>query len=237
MGSALGQNSGRELNEIARTEVDMNELRVAWEAVSYGGAMVYPLLLLGALALVIMLDRAVAYWRCLRLPDEVEGLIETYGFAWKDLDRRVEQLGPRNAYGRFLGVISSNRDHPAWWVESRAGDEAGRIEKTLSRGLWVLETVVTAAPLLGLLGTITGMMQSFKVIGGSGLVAPTQVTSGVAQALIATALGLLIALFALFGFNYFARTQSQALDLMERLGSRLVDHIRLDQENGGEQIA
>ena len=95
-----------------------------------------------------------------------------------------------------------NRHQPAWWVESRAGDEAGAIEKTLGRGLWVLETVVTAAPLMGLLGTITGMMQSFKVIGASSLVAPTQVTAGVAQALIATALGLLIAIFALFGFNF-----------------------------------
>ena len=52
-----------------------------------------------------------------------------------------------------------------------------------------------------------------------------------AQALIATALGLFIALIALFGFNFFSRMQSHALDRMERLGSRLVDHIRLDQEN------
>jgi len=215
----------------------MNELRVAWEAISYGGAMVYPLLFLGALALVIILDRAIAYSRCLRLPDDLATLIETYGFAWDDLERQIKSLGPYNAYGRFLGVIASNRDRPAWWVESRAGDEAGRIEKTLSRGLWVLETVVTAAPLMGLLGTITGMMQAFKVIGGSGLVAPTQVTSGVAQALIATALGLLIALLALFGFNFFSRAQSQALDQMERLGSKLADHIRLDQESGDVRTA
>ncbi len=208
----------------------MSEIRVAWEAIGYGGAMVYPLLLLGALALIIMLDRAVAYWRCLRLPGELANLIETFGFSWSELDRQIEQLGPHNAYGRFLSVISSNRNHPAWWVESRAGDEAGRIEKTLNRGLWVLETIVTAAPLMGLLGTITGMMQAFKLIGGSGLVAPTQVTSGVAQALIATALGLLIALIALFGFNFFSRAGSQALDQMERLGSKLADHIRLDQE-------
>ena len=127
-------------------------------------------------------------------------------------------------------MIADNRTQPAWWVESRAGDEAGRIEKMLARGLWVLETMVTAAPLLGLLGTITGMMQSFNVIGASTLVAPTQVTAGVAQALIATALGLLIAVVALFAFNFFSRLQSQALDTMERLGSRLVDRIRLDQE-------
>jgi biopolymer transport protein ExbB len=172
----------------------------------------------------------VAYYRCLRLPRSLAELVETYGFAWDDLDRQLAALAPVNVYRRFFGVISENRDKPAWWVESRAGDEAGDVEKSLSRGLWILETVVTAAPLLGLLGTITGMMQAFKVIGGSGLVAPTQVTSGVAQALISTALGLLIALFALFGFNFFARLQSQTLDHLERLGSKLIDHIRLDEE-------
>src|ERR1700719_5169143 len=213
----------------------MQELYVAWNAIKFGGAMVYPLLALGVLAIAIIIDRSVLYARCLRLPASLADLVETFGFSWVELEKRLKELGPRNAYGRFLQVIADNRHQPAWWVESRAGDEAGRIEKTLARGLWVLETVVTAAPLLGLLGTITGMMQAFKVIGGSGLVAPTQVTSGVAQALIATALGLLIALFSLFGFNFFARTQSQALDHLERLGSRLIDHIRLDDETGEKE--
>jgi biopolymer transport protein ExbB len=93
----------------------------------------------------------------------------------------------------------------------------------------VLETIVTAAPLLGLLGTIIGMMHSFKLIGNKGLVDPTGVTGGVAQALIATALGLFIALIALFAFNFFSRQQSQVLDEMERLGTRLVDNIRMSE--------
>jgi biopolymer transport protein ExbB len=212
-----------------------NEIGAAWDAIRFGGAMVYPLLFLGALAIAIMLDRAVVYIRMLRLPRTLVDLVETYEFAWDELEKQLEMLPPANGYRRFFQVIERNRNKPAWWVESRAGDEAGAIEKTLGRGLWVLETVVTAAPLMGLLGTITGMMQSFKVIGASSLVAPTQVTAGVAQALIATALGLLIAIFALFGFNLFARTQSYALDRMERLGSRLVDHIRLDEEDGAEE--
>ena len=213
----------------------MGELRSALNELQYGGAIVYPLLFLGVVAVLIILDRAVAYYRYLRLPRSLAELVETYGFAWDDLDRQLAALAPVNVYRRFFGVISENRNKPAWWVESRAGDEAGDIEKSLSRGLWILETVVTAAPLLGLLGTITGMMQAFKVIGGSGLVAPTQVTSGVAQALISTALGLLIALFALFGFNFFARMQSQTLDHLERLGSKLIDHIRLDEEKGDKE--
>ncbi len=215
----------------------MQELVGAWEALKFGGPMVYPLLFLGALAIVIILDRAVIYRRMLRLPGNLLELVETYEFSWLELEQQLKALPVSNAYRRFFSVVAANRGKPAWWVESRAGDEAGSIEKALGRGLWVLDTVVTAAPLLGLLGTITGMMQSFKVIGASSLVAPTEVTAGVAQALIATALGLLIAVFALFGFNFFARTQSHALDLMERLGSRLIDHIRLDQENGGVDTA
>jgi biopolymer transport protein ExbB len=210
----------------------MQEITGAWEALKFGGAMVYPLLFLGVLAIAIILDRLAAYGRCLRMPAGLLALVETYGFSWVELERQLNKLGVQNAYARFFTVIAQNRNKPAWWVESRAGDEAGSIEKVLGRGLWVLETVVTAAPLMGLLGTITGMMQAFKVIGGSGLVAPTQVTAGVAQALIATALGLLIALVALFAFNFFSRVQSHALDQMERLGSHLVDRIRLDQERG-----
>ena len=209
----------------------MQELITAWDALRYGGAMVYPLLFLGMISIVIILDRAVVCYRSLRLPASLLELVETYGFSWEDLEKQLDHLGPGNAYGRFLRVIADNRTEPAWWVESRAGDEAGLIEKVLNRGLWLLETVVTAAPLMGLLGTITGMMAAFNVIGSSGLVAPHEVTAGVAQALIATALGLFIALIALFGFNFFSRMQSHALDRMERLGSRLVDHIRLDQEN------
>jgi biopolymer transport protein ExbB len=208
----------------------MSELRSALNELQYAGAIMYPLLLLGVAAVLIILDRAVTYYRCLRLPRSLAALVETYGFSWDEMDRQLAMLAPVNVYRRFFSVVGDNRDKPAWWVESRAGDEAGDIEKALGRGLWVLETVVTAAPLMGLLGTIMGMMAAFKVIGGSGLVAPAEVTSGVAQALISTALGLLIALPALFGFNFFARMQSRTLDHLERLGSKLIDHIRLDEQ-------
>lgn len=203
------------------------------KALQFGGMTVYPLLLLGVIALTIILDKAFVYWRYVRLPDPLLTLVESYRFAWTELEGQMISLGPGSYFGRFFRVILNNRTHPSWWVESRAGDEAQVIEKALSRGLWVLETVVTAAPLLGLVGTIVGMMGSFKLIGGSGLVNPTGITGGVAQALIATTLGLIIALIALFAFNFFSHLQSGTMDEMERLGTRLIDHIRMDQEGTG----
>ena len=208
----------------------MQDLYNSLKALQFGGMMVYPLLLLGVIALAIILDKAFVYWRYVRLPTPLMRLLETYRFAWTDLEGQVMSLVPGSYFGRFFRVILNNRANPAWWVESRAGDEAQLIEKALSRGLWVLETIVTAAPLLGLVGTIVGMMESFKLIGGSGLVNPTGITGGVAQALIATTLGLILALIALFAFNFFSHLQSKTMDEMERLGTCLVDHIRMDQE-------
>jgi biopolymer transport protein ExbB len=208
----------------------MQDLYNSLKALQFGGLMVYPLLLLGVIALAIILDKAFVYCRYVRLPTVLMRLLETYRFAWTDLEGQVMSLVPGSYFGRFFRVILNNRANPAWWVESRAGDEAQLIEKALSRGLWVLETIVTAAPLLGLVGTIVGMMESFKLIGGSGLVNPTGITGGVAQALIATTLGLILALIALFAFNFFSHLQSKTMDEMERLGTCLVDHIRMDQE-------
>jgi biopolymer transport protein ExbB len=201
-------------------------------ALLVGGVMIYPLALLAVLATIIVLDKAVVYGVRTRLPKALI-TVETYGFAWPDLEHRLAAMGAKNYVRRFLEVIAAHRAQPAWWVDSRATDEATLIEQSLGRFLWVLETIVTAAPLLGLLGTIVGMIRAFNLFGRQGLVDPAGVTGGVAEALIATAVGLFVALLALFAFNFFSRRQAQFMDELERLGTRLVDHIRLDQENGG----
>lgn len=215
----------------------MQELQEIWIAFKLGGIIILPLSLLGIIAVAIMLEKAVLYGRFARLSYDLLNLVETYGFAWADLEKILSGLNERHYYKRFFEVVIANRHRPSWWTESRAADEAQLIETSLARRLWVLETIVTAAPLLGLMGTIVGMMHAFQIIGGSGVVNPTGVTGGVAQALIATAVGLLIALIALFGFNYFSRLQSQTMDEMERLGTRLIDHIRLDQQGNTHEAA
>jgi len=207
----------------------MNDLLTTLEL---GGMTVYPLLGLGVLAAVVMLDKAYVLVRRGRLPRDLVNLVEIYDFEWAALERELRPLSQGNYFRSFFAVILENRTRPAWWVESRSADEASVIEKSLGRWLWVLETIVTAAPLLGLLGTIAGMIRAFKLFGNQGLVDPGGVTGGVAEALIATAIGLFIALVALFGFNFLSQRQAQIMDEMERLGTRLIDHIRLDAGEG-----
>ncbi|HKO06194.1 MAG TPA: MotA/TolQ/ExbB proton channel family protein [Alphaproteobacteria bacterium] len=213
----------------------MDRLSETIAVLKAGGFAIYPLAALAVLAAVIILEKGFVFTVRTRLPAATAALIESYGFSWDELAGRLGGLGARNYFCIFLRVVLENRERPAWWVESRAADEASLIEKALGRWLWILETIVTAAPLLGLLGTITGMVRAFRLFGKEGLVDPAGVTGGVAEALIATAVGLFVALVALFAFNFFSHRQAQVMDEMERLGTRMVDHIRLDRREAGRE--
>ncbi|MCE9592636.1 MAG: MotA/TolQ/ExbB proton channel family protein [Planctomycetes bacterium] len=92
--------------------------------------------------------------------------------------------------------------------------------KRFSRGVAVLDTVITLAPLLGLLGTVTGMMGSFSLIGGE-LSAPGAITGGIAEALIATAFGLGIAITALLPFNFLNARMDEAQHEIDSASAQL----------------
>ncbi|MBS0316331.1 MAG: MotA/TolQ/ExbB proton channel family protein, partial [Proteobacteria bacterium] len=94
----------------------MEDIRQAVQALKFGGAMVYPLLVLAVLTALIMLDKLFVYWRYVSLPAKLLALAETYGFDWSELERQLAALGPRNYFGRFFQVIAANRAKPAWWV-------------------------------------------------------------------------------------------------------------------------
>jgi biopolymer transport protein ExbB len=93
--------------------------------------------------------------------------------------------------------------------------QAANVElRRFSKGLTVLDTTITLAPLLGLLGTVTGMINAFGLLGNRELEAPTVITGGIAEALIATAFGLGVAILALIPFNYLnARLEEARHDI------------------------
>lgn len=117
-------------------------------------------------------------------------------------------------------------------------DLAGRLEETimheipkLDRGLWVLDTAVTLAPLLGLFGTIVGMFNAFSGLGGGGAVA-AQVTSGVAEALIATASGIFIAMVGMIFLNSMNNRVRLLVHQLETLKQMLINRYASGDNDG-----
>ena len=101
----------------------------------------------------------------------------------------------------------------------------------LKSRIGILDTIVTLAPLLGLLGTVVGMIGSFDVMADVGIGQPRAVTGGVAEALIATATGLLIAILTLVCYNYFTARAEREMDQMEHFSSslELQLHVQADK--------
>lgn len=91
----------------------------------------------------------------------------------------------------------------------------------IKQRLTILDTIITLAPLLGLLGTVTGMIGSFGIMSQVGIGQPHAVTGGVAEALIATATGLLIAILTLVPYNYFSSRAEREIEEIEYYASRL----------------
>jgi len=215
--------------------------------IKLGGWVMAPLLLIAFIAIFIVIDKIIFYYKDCKIKLEIIEIIEKYNFNWRDLKIHLDQIQNKNIYKQFLNAIidnslqlanlsdatknqqQNNSETPIWWLESRAVDEAKNIEKKLSSSLWLLETIITIAPLIGLFGTIIGMMDSFKIIGdNSEIINPNGITAGVAQSLIATAGGLIIAIFSLIAFNFFSRKQALIIEDFERLGTKIIDHIKLD---------
>ena len=102
----------------------------------------------------------------------------------------------------------------------------------MSRGLWMLETVVTAAPLLGLLGTILGIMDTFKALSASGVSDASMVSAGMGTALYATGLGIAIALLCLVGNNYLQSRMERINELLKVLLIRTGSPVSRPEQGG-----
>ena len=91
----------------------------------------------------------------------------------------------------------------------------------MKRSLDIMDTMITVAPLLGILGTVTGIIFSFDMLGHFGIENPQSVTAGIAQALITTAAGLGIAIFTIFPYNYFNSKVEEATTTLELYATNL----------------
>ena len=202
-----------------------------------GGPVMYPLLGCSLIALTVILERLI-FWliedrrRNQALVDDVLALCQRGD--WDSVRQRVE--GSKDYVARILinGILHKEFSMTKA-MESAAADELRRMRKYLG----TLDTMITVSPLLGIFGTVIGIIVSFDVLGSGAIEDPQAVTGGIAQALITTASGLGIAILSVPLFNYFnSRAEDAALTIEKYATSLEIVYYRWLEASaggGGEQ--
>lgn len=196
-----------------------------WNYFAKGGPVMWPLLLLSVLGL------AVAVWRWMALRTAARNIVPF-----------MKALRERVIAGDLPGAIAICEQHPspvASIVKAgllRHGRPKEDIERSLQeasahelasleRGLVILATIAMIAPLLGFLGTVTGMINSFDALARVGLNNPAAVASGISEALITTAAGLIIAIPVQMAYNYLVARVNGLVRDMEAAANVVLDAV------------
>ena len=181
-----------------------------------GGIVMIPLLLCSVISLALTIERLL-FWRRVKskqVLQEILNLVDQGQF------NKAQELakGSEQPIAQVLAAgIAHRNPAPAKAMEAAAQAEM----PVLKNRLGILDTIVTLAPLLGLLGTVVGMIGSFDIMSSVGIGQPHAVTGGVAEALIATATGLLIAILTLVSYNYFSARAEREIEAMEHFSTTL----------------
>ncbi len=194
----------------------------------------YPLLACSIIALTVIFERSL-FWIIegvrgnRNLVDEVLGLCQKG--AWDAVREKV--AGSRDFVIRILVTGILHREFSMTKaMETAAAEEIRRMRRYMG----VLDTMITVAPLLGIFGTVLGIITSFELLGTSGIEHPQAVTAGIAQALITTATGLGIAILSVFPYNYFnSRVEGAALTIEKYATSLEIVYEKLNNGSGQQK--
>ena len=191
-----------------------------------GGFMMYPLILCSILAIGIILERTYTFRKATAIdPEELlEEIKQTYkpGDAHAAAKRLEDAQTP---YARIFARGLKNADRTPEAMDMAMSQEAANELPALENYLPGLRTIITIAPLLGLLGTIAGMIASFKEVSRSGLSSPTAVMGGVSEALVSTATGIGVAVIGLIFYNYFGNLVKRFVEDSEYYGNELTNFL------------
>lgn len=183
-----------------------------------GGIVMGPLIVLSFVSVTFIIERSIFFWLETRRkkPHDIQRIMS---FAEKGKLKEAEDLA-RRSRGDFIartllnGLVHRNYSLSRA-LETNALNEVRRMKKHLS----ILDTAITAAPILGILGTVIGIISSFDVLGNQGISNPMAITNGISEALITTAFGLSIALFTLIPYNIFQSRYQRAVEELESVCS------------------
>lgn len=196
-----------------------------WELVKAGGWPMVPLLLLGVLALAIVLERFWSLRRNEVLPPGLGQEVRNWAARGKLDASHIESLRANSPLGALLAAALEARNRPREQLRERIEDTGRHLVHRMGRFLNALGTIASAGPLLGLLGTVVGMIQMFLGILDHGVGDVTQLAGGIGKALVCTATGMIVAIPALMFHRYFRGRIDGYVIEMEQEASALLDAL------------
>lgn len=200
------------------------------ELFKHGGPIMWPLLIVSFLLITVVTERLLFIFRenGRRQPAVVEQMMDMV--EKRNIDGAVE-LGKKSQdyVARILTYALTHKEFSMANAFTRAANQE---LQRFSQGIPTLDTCITAAPLLGLLGTVTGMMETFAALGSGDIgAAASKITGGVAEALIATAGGLAVATTGLLPFNYLNARLEEARHEVEDASNSLEILVKKSESN------
>jgi biopolymer transport protein ExbB len=196
------------------------------EFINKGGIMMYPLLLLSVVLITFGIERAIVLRKASvdgdDLLDEIKSKFQPGGDPTEAIQIANQYGGP---VGRIFVRGLKNSQRSADLIEMAMEQEAANETPTLEANLPIIKTIVNIAPLLGLLGTIAGMITAFRAASAKGLSNPTEILGGISEALISTATGITLAILGFLFYNYFANLVRKIVEDMEYYGAELVNYL------------
>ncbi len=193
-----------------------------WELVKAGGWPMVPLLLLGVLALAIVLERFWSLRRNEVLPPGLGQEVRNWAARGKLDASHIESLRTNSPLGALLAAALEARNRPRDQIRERIEDTGRHLVHRMGRYLNALGTIASAGPLLGLLGTVIGMIQMFLGILDHGVGDVNQLAGGIGKALVCTATGMIVAIPALMFHRYFrARVDGYVIEMEHEAGALL----------------
>ncbi len=199
-----------------------------------GGWLMVPIVACSIVATAIILERAWTLRRGRIMPDNLVSRIWQLYRQNQLGNDEIEKIREGSPLGRMLAAGLINRNHSREVMKEAINDAGRQVIAELERFLNTLGTVASVAPLLGLLGTVLGMIDVFGVIMNAGVGNAGVLAGGISKALITTAAGLSVAIPSLMFYRFFdSRVSRIAID-MEQQALRLVEVMKGEREEGGE---
>jgi len=195
------------------------------ELVKAGGWPMIPLLLLSAVAIAIIVERAWTLRRSAVIPPSLGDEVRAWAARGKLDPAHIESLRRTSPLGSLLAAALDVRARPRDLVRERIEDVGRHLVHRMERYLNTLGTIAASGPLLGLFGTVVGMIQMFLAIGDGGLGDVNQLAAGIGKALVCTATGMIVAIPALMAHRWFRGRIAEYIVAMEHEAMLLLDTI------------